>query len=124
MAFINKHTPGDFISTTDGEANFYGISNTGDWLCRIQQNGKLSVKEQEANMQIFAAAPKLRQMVEMFHDTLKPGFVKDLCIKTLKDAGVKITNEKIIECKCNGEEKLHQGDGFIYKTCADCGKDI
>lgn len=94
MAFINKHTGGDWISTTDGEANFYGIANAGDWLCRIQQNGKLTTQEQEANIKLMEAAPKLRQLVEMFHDTLKPGFVKDLCIKTLNDAGVEITNNK------------------------------
>jgi len=30
------------------------------------------------------------------------------------------------EEKCNheGDEILHQGDGFVYKTCADCGEDI
>lgn len=27
-------------------------------------------------------------------------------------------------CEHNGEEILHQGNGFIYKTCADCGSDI
>ncbi|MDA9272145.1 hypothetical protein N9Q05_02015 [bacterium] len=27
--------------------------------------------------------------------------------------------------KCEHEnEQLHQGNGFIYKTCADCGEDI
>lgn len=27
-------------------------------------------------------------------------------------------------CDHSGEEVLHQGNGFVYKTCADCGEDI
>ena len=27
-------------------------------------------------------------------------------------------------CDHSGDEVLHQGNGFIYKTCADCGEDI
>jgi len=29
-----------------------------------------------------------------------------------------------IHCKHKGDEILHQGNGFVYKTCADCGDDI
>lgn len=31
---------------------------------------------------------------------------------------------KVELCEHNGEEILHQGNGFVYKTCADCGADI
>ncbi len=31
---------------------------------------------------------------------------------------------KLVNCEHTGDETLHQGDGFIYKTCADCGEDI
>jgi hypothetical protein len=27
-------------------------------------------------------------------------------------------------CDHSGDENLHEGHGFIYKTCADCGEDI
>lgn len=27
-------------------------------------------------------------------------------------------------CEHTGDEVLHQGNGFVYKTCADCGEDI
>ena len=27
-------------------------------------------------------------------------------------------------CKHEGDEVIHQGDGFVYKTCANCGEDI
>ena len=27
-------------------------------------------------------------------------------------------------CDHSGDETLHQGNGFVYKTCADCGEDI
>jgi len=124
MAFLNEHTAGDWINTTDGEANFYGIANGNDWLLRIQQNGKLTVQEQEANAKLIAAAPKMRQLVEMFHDSLEAGFIKNMCIEVLTQAGVEITSLKELKCKCDGEEILHQGNGFVYKTCADCGKDI
>ena len=34
-------------------------------------------------------------------------------------------NQSEVElCEHNGEEILHQGNGFVYKTCADCGGDI
>jgi hypothetical protein len=33
--------------------------------------------------------------------------------------------KKELQKKCTHEnEKLHQGDGFVYVTCADCGKDL
>lgn len=31
---------------------------------------------------------------------------------------------KSVNCEHTGDEILHQGNGFIYKTCADCGEDI
>ena len=31
---------------------------------------------------------------------------------------------KSFDCEHTGDEILHQGNGFIYKTCADCGEDI
>jgi hypothetical protein len=27
-------------------------------------------------------------------------------------------------CEHKSDEVLHQGNGFIYKTCADCGEDL
>ena len=54
-----KHTQDKWHGTTDGEANFYGIATIKDWLMRIQQNGELSTEEQEANIKLILAAPKL-----------------------------------------------------------------
>jgi hypothetical protein len=31
---------------------------------------------------------------------------------------------KSVNCEHTGDETLHQGNGFVYKTCADCGEDI
>lgn len=29
----------------------------------------------------------------------------------------------VVDCK-HENEKMHQGDGFVYVTCADCGEDL
>jgi len=54
-----KHTQGEWINTTDGEANFYGVCTQNNWLLRIQQNGELTIEVQEANAKLIAAAPEL-----------------------------------------------------------------
>lgn len=54
-----KGTKGEWELTTDGEANFYGIAANKDWLIRIQQNGSLGVKEQEANAKLIACSLEL-----------------------------------------------------------------
>jgi hypothetical protein len=65
-----KHTPGKWEMTTDGEANFFGICTSQfpdrnenepkhNWLFRIQQNGELSIPEQEANAKLIESAPDL-----------------------------------------------------------------
>ena len=30
----------------------------------------------------------------------------------------------VTSCEHTGDEVLHQGNGFTYKTCKDCGEDI
>ena len=59
-----KHTPGPWEVTEDGEADFSGIATQSNWLMRIQQNGELSVQEEEANANLIAAAPELLAALE------------------------------------------------------------
>ena len=59
-----KNTNGPWINTTDGEANFYGIATKNDWLFRIQQNGSLTIDEQEANAKLIGSAPELLQALK------------------------------------------------------------
>lgn len=54
-----KGTKGSWVKTTDGEANFSGISTKKNWLMRIQQNGEKSIEEQDANAKLIATAPEL-----------------------------------------------------------------
>lgn len=60
-----KHTKGEWVGVTDGDANFYGVSTlygettNKNWLFRIQQNGELSTVEQQANIKLMLYAPKL-----------------------------------------------------------------
>jgi len=54
-----KHTQLKWYLTSDGYANFFGISTDKNWLMRIQQNGELSVQEQNANANLIINAPEL-----------------------------------------------------------------
>ena len=69
------HTTEKWEHTTDGEANFYGIATEKDWLMRVQQNGELSVEEQEANIRLIVGAPQtLKQrdlLLTLVEDILK-----------------------------------------------------
>jgi len=60
------------------------------------------------------------------HDHLR----KEICTKELQSLD-KVVNllsiqgvSTTVNCEHTGDETLHQGNGFIYKTCADCGEDI
>ena len=59
-----KHTKRPWISTTDGEANFYGIATKENWLMRIQQNGELSKEQQEVNIKLITTSPNLLEVCE------------------------------------------------------------
>ncbi|MEI7509290.1 MAG: hypothetical protein WCJ62_07475 [Flavobacterium sp.] len=57
-----EYTKGNWILTQDGDANFFGVALVGThnkWLMRIQQNGELHAREQEANAKLIASAPDL-----------------------------------------------------------------
>ena len=91
MAFINKHTQGDWTNTglEIRAINSMILANVYRHLPANQ-----SIEEAMANAKLIAAAPKLRQLVEMFHDSLEAGFIKDMCVTVLTEAGVEITNLK------------------------------
>lgn len=58
---------------------------------------------------------------DYLHQTCELG--KKIMCRCKNDRDCK--NQSEVElCEHNGEEILHQGNGFIYKTCADCGSDI
>lgn len=106
MAFINKHSKGDWQIL--GQGFYLKDEDNNEIECSNIHDGdgaeivfvtfdNVSLEEGEANMKLIAASPKLRQLVEMFYDTLDDGFVKDLCRKTLIEAGVEITNLKQLE---------------------------
>jgi hypothetical protein len=54
---------GEWVQVSDGDANFYTIvSKEKDktrWLFRIQQNGELTVEQQQCNINLILAAPEL-----------------------------------------------------------------
>lgn len=55
------HTAGPLTWRAQGDANEYVLLN-GDgtsWVAAIKQNGEMLVTRQEANMRVWAAAPKL-----------------------------------------------------------------
>ena len=52
-------------------------------------------------------------------------FVREALNSKNEDSNCNIADVgKSVNCEHTGDEVLHQGDGFIYKTCADCGEDI
>jgi hypothetical protein len=59
-----KGTRRVWYSTTDGEANFYGIATDENWLMRIQQQGELMPLEQEANQKLIASAPEMLEALQ------------------------------------------------------------
>lgn len=62
-------TTGPWKLTSDGEANFHGIQKpNGNWLMRVQQNGELSIKEEEANMKLIVAAPELLEALILYRE--------------------------------------------------------
>ena len=86
-----KNTNGPWINTTDGEANFYGIATNNDWLFRIQQNGSLSLDEQEANAKLIAVAPELLEASKkaiklMQRSDFDKQLVRDLLNQVIKKA--------------------------------------
>jgi len=49
-------------------------------------------------------------------------FVDNLLKDTIQAIGVIQCSTEL--CEHTGDETLHQGNGFVYKTCADCGEEI
>lgn len=129
MAFIHKHTGNEWVRTTDGEANFYGIASGKNWLMRVQQNGELLVSEQEANIKLIENAPKLIQIAEMFYDHLgsKESIIKIIVTEVLADIGVFGDKEGEVRDKV-AETKVEYNVGLIgafmehYKE--ETGKEI
>lgn len=60
----------EWVATTDGEANFYGIATEEDWLMRIQQNGELSIEQQESNIRVIVAAKHLLEVCKWLEDAM------------------------------------------------------
>lgn len=99
MAFINKHTGGKWevlpLDKNNSELKIKGeYKDVAEVYIQDQFNKDI---EAIANAKLIAASPKLRQIAEMFYDTLDEGFVKDLVRETLIEAGVEITNLKQVE---------------------------
>lgn len=62
-----KHTAGPWEPREAGDANFYSILKSGNWLMEIHQNGELPVFIQEKNARLIAAAPELLEaLVELY----------------------------------------------------------
>ena len=103
MAFINKHTKGDwqilgqdfYVKDEDGnDIEVSSINGSQGEEIALVSFDNVSLDEGEANMKLIKTAPKLRQVAEMFYDSLKDGLVKDLVKETLIEAGVEITHLK------------------------------
>jgi hypothetical protein len=94
MAFINGHTQGDWTYEDYNDNSNEQLIKTKDktkLLAEVNTFADVSREEAIANAKLMAAAPKLRQLVEMFHDSLEDGFIKDMCVTVLTEAGVEIT---------------------------------
>lgn len=66
-----KGTEEKWELTTDGEANFYIICTEKNWLMKIQQNGEISIQEQEANAKLIAAAPEIFELLKESQRTIQ-----------------------------------------------------
>lgn len=94
MAFINKHTQGDWTYEDYNDNSNEQLLKTKDktkLLAEVNTFADVNREEAIANAKLMAAAPKLRKLVEMFHDSLEAGFIKDMCVTVLTEAGVEIT---------------------------------
>ncbi|AFM54824.1 hypothetical protein B620_gp46 [Croceibacter phage P2559S] len=94
MAFLNEHTAGDWTYEDYNGNKWEQLIKTKDktnLIAVINTENDVSRQEAIANAKLIAAAPKMRQLVEMFHDSLEAGFIKDMCVDVLTEAGVQIT---------------------------------
>lgn len=94
MAFLNEHTAGDWTRENYNGNILEQLIKTKDrtiLIAEINTQEDTSRQEAIANAKLIAAAPKMRQLVEMFHDSLEAGFIKDMCVTVLTEAGVQIT---------------------------------
>ncbi len=48
---------------------------------------------------------------------------KDWLEEQLTDCRKQLSIQRVSNCK-HENEQMHQGDGFVYVTCKDCGTDL
>lgn len=62
---MKLHTPGPWTLKTQGEANEYCILGENNrWIMALQQNGEMSVEQQDANGRLVEAAPEMLEALE------------------------------------------------------------
>lgn len=54
----------NWIPKPQGDANHYVILKNGNWLMHIQQNGELSVSEQNHNMLLISKSPEMFELLK------------------------------------------------------------
>jgi hypothetical protein len=78
---------------------------------------------------------EIEDRIKLFMSNIRKGLSYDanvvLLTNDIEEVGNQVKNNvdlanisKSVNCEHTGDEILHQGNGFIYKTCADCGEEI
>lgn len=109
---MKNNSNGMWKITSDGEANFFGISTKENWLLRVQCNGEKSVAEQRNIAKLIESAPETLDALKYARkEMLDSGFKNSsLVIGKLNDAIAMASGLKII---CEPFEVLNSLAGSI-----------
>jgi hypothetical protein len=95
MAFIHKHTKGEWKVT--GDEDHFNIETDEKMICSSIITSEDVYEQEMANAKLISEAPNLLQFVEMFHDHLETHHNDSMLLvmikETIKKAGVEFQKE-------------------------------